>query len=147
MTPPVAVVDTNVIVAGLVTADPQAPTARLLDGMLEGRFPFLLSPALLAEYREVLRRPRLRSRHGVSDDELEQLLTEITLQAMVVERPAPGPPAPDPGDQHLWDLLAARPGAVLVTGENALLTDADRRFASQTPREYLDTLAAPGSAG
>ena len=43
------VVDTNVVVAALLTADAAAPPARILDGMLGGRFLYLLSPALLAE--------------------------------------------------------------------------------------------------
>jgi hypothetical protein len=44
-----AVVDTNVVVEGLLTKDPAAPTARILDGMLAGSFPFILSVVLLAE--------------------------------------------------------------------------------------------------
>ena len=40
------VVDTNIVVAGLLTGDPDSPTARVLNGMLEARFVYLLSPAL-----------------------------------------------------------------------------------------------------
>ncbi len=46
-----AVIDTNAVVSGLITASPGAPTALLLDGMLAGRFLYLFSDALLAEYR------------------------------------------------------------------------------------------------
>jgi polysaccharide export outer membrane protein len=49
------VVDTNVLVAALLTAQADSPTARTLDAMLDGSLMFLLSPALLAEYRRQLR--------------------------------------------------------------------------------------------
>ena len=35
MNHPAAVIDTNVVVAGLITADAGSPTARILDGMAE----------------------------------------------------------------------------------------------------------------
>ncbi|MEX0450131.1 PIN domain-containing protein [Spiribacter sp. 221] len=54
------IVDTNVLVAGLITADRQSPTGRAVDAMLNGRLLFLLSPALLAEYRTVLLRAKAR---------------------------------------------------------------------------------------
>ena len=43
------VVDTNVVVAGLITGASDSPVRRVLDGMLAGAFRFLLSPDLLAE--------------------------------------------------------------------------------------------------
>lgn len=116
----VAVVDTNVVAAGLMTARPDAPTARILDGMLKARFPFALSTALLAEYRGVLNRPALRRRHGLDTDELDSLLLALARHAIVLT-PTTGPRAPDSGDQHLWDLLASHPGLVLVTGDHLLL--------------------------
>jgi len=46
----VVVVDTNVVVAGLITGDQASPVARVLDGMLAARWPFALSEPLIAEY-------------------------------------------------------------------------------------------------
>ena len=54
------IVDTNVVVAGLLTGNATSPVARILDGMLGAAFPFVVSEALLAEYRAVLVRPALR---------------------------------------------------------------------------------------
>jgi putative PIN family toxin of toxin-antitoxin system len=118
-----AVVDTNVIVAALLTSEPSSPTARVLDGMPDGRFPFLLSTALLAEYRQVLLRDKVPTHHGLSTDEIDRILIELTANAIVRE-PAPSPhQAPEPGDQHLWDLLVVEPGVALVTGDHRLLND------------------------
>ncbi len=122
MTPPL-IVDTNIVIAGLLTSREEAPVARILDGMLSARFPFVLSEALLAEYRDVLARPRLCKAHGLNPSERETLLTEIAQHAIVL-RPVQTHPAPDPGDQHLWELLAARPDLRLVTGDKRLFDDA-----------------------
>ena len=49
MTPPVVVIDTNVIVGGFIGGDRESPTTVILDAMLGGRFTYLLSLDLLAE--------------------------------------------------------------------------------------------------
>lgn len=116
---PAAVIDTNVVVAGLITADAGSPTARILDGMRRGAFPFLLSDRLLAEYREVLLRAKIRKLHGFGANEVDQVLTEIATHAMVRE-PEARTGAPDVKDNHLWSLVQDQPGSVLVTGDLAL---------------------------
>lgn len=133
------VVDTNVVVAGLLTAVADSPVARILDGMLAATFPFVVSEALLAEYHSVLVRPGLRRLHGLSDADIETLLTDIAQHAIVLD-PAAAPPAPDPGDQHLWGLLAARADLLLVTGDKALLRDAGMNARVLTPKAFLDGL-------
>lgn len=127
MSRPAVIVDTNVVVAGLLTGHDASPalaeSARILDGMLIAAFPFVVSEALLAEYRTVLVRPGLRKLHGLTVAEVETLLTDIAQHAIVLA-PVAAPPAPDPGDQLLWELLAARADLLLVTGDKALQRDA-----------------------
>ncbi|MBI3370914.1 MAG: putative toxin-antitoxin system toxin component, PIN family [Betaproteobacteria bacterium] len=121
MSPPV-IVDTNVVVAGLLTASAESPVARVLDGMLAAAFPFAISASLLAEYREVLKRPSLRKAHRLTAAELDVILVGLVEHAIVLA-PPPAPRAPDPGDQHLWELLAARADLVLITGDKRLQKD------------------------
>lgn len=64
------VIDTNVVVAGLITRASDSPVRHILDGMLTGAFPFALSQDLLAEYRRVLLRPAIRKLHGLSTDQV-----------------------------------------------------------------------------
>ena len=116
MTRPVVIIDTNVVVAGLLTEWGDSPVARISDGMLGAAFPFVVSEALLAEYHAVLVRPALRKLHGLTVAELETILTDMARHAIVLA-PATAPLAPDPGDQLLWDLLASRVDLVLVTGD------------------------------
>jgi putative PIN family toxin of toxin-antitoxin system len=117
------VVDTNVLVASLITRDPGSPTARTLDAMLSGSFLFLLSPALLAEYRAVLIRPRLMDLHGLTEADIDEVLAAITVNALWREPQLDedGYRAPDEGDAHLWALLASEPNAILITGDRLLL--------------------------
>ena len=95
-TPPPSIVDTNVVVSGLLTVDAASPVARVLDGMLAAAFPFVLSEALVAEYRSVLARPSLRKVHGLSVDDVDVILVDLAQHAIVLTPPL-AVRAPDPG--------------------------------------------------
>ena len=95
-----------------------------------------MSEALLAEYRAVLVRPNLRKLHGLTIAEVEAILTDLAQHAIVLE-PVAAPPAPDPGDQLLWGLLAARVDLVLVTGDKLLLRDAGMRGRLISPQAFV----------
>jgi putative PIN family toxin of toxin-antitoxin system len=137
--PPV-IVDTNAVVAGLITAQTSSPVGRILEGMLAAAFTFVVSPALLAEHHAVLVRPSLRKLHGLTLKQIETILTDLAQHAIVLE-PVAGPPAPDPGDQLLWDLLAARADLLLVTGDKLLLQDAGMQGRVLTPAEFFNSEA------
>lgn len=134
--PPV-IVDTNVVVAGLITASAASPVARVLDGMLAAAFPFVLSASLLAEYRAVLWRPPLRKAHGLTAGELDAILVSLAQHAVVLA-PGRAARAPEPGDQHLWDLLAARGDLVLVTGDKRLQRDRAMGARVFAPGTFVD---------
>ena len=136
---PAAVIDTNVVVAGLITADAGSPAARILDRMRRGAFPLLLSDQLLAEYREVLLRAKIRKLHGLGAHEVDLVLTEIATHAIVRE-PEARTGAPDAKDNHLWSLLHGLPGSVLVTGDRALAESPPPKSAVLQPREFAGLL-------
>jgi predicted nucleic acid-binding protein len=138
---PAAVVDTNVVVAGLLTVHADAPTARILDGMLGAAFPFVVSEALLAEYRAVLLRPALSRLHGLTIAEIDTVLIGLAQHAIVLA-PVATRPAPDPGDQLLWELLAARTDLLLVTGDKALLQDGGVRGRVLSPQKFVESWSA-----
>lgn len=138
MSRPAVIVDTNVIVAGLLTGNATSPVARILDGMLAAAFPFVVSEALLAEYRAVLVRPTLRKQHGLTVAEIDRLLTDIAQHAIVLA-PGVGSRAPDAGDQLLWDLLAVKAELLLVTGDKALQRDAAMRARVLSPAAFVES--------
>jgi putative PIN family toxin of toxin-antitoxin system len=134
-----AVIDTNVVVAGLLTGNPDSPTARILDGMRNGAFPFLLSTALLADYREVLLRKKIRALHRLSEREVDVLLTAIAANAIVRE-PEARSGAPDAKDAHLWSLAQSEANSVLVTGDRALAESPPPMAAVLQPREFTELI-------
>lgn len=136
------IIDTNVLVAGLLTQNADSPVARILDGMLSAGFGFVLSEALLAEYHAVLVRPKLRKLHGLSVAEIDVILTDVARHAIVLT-PLNGvaaPRAPDAGDQFLWDLLAARPDLILVTGDKLLQQDQTMSHRVIAPQTFVARL-------
>ena len=134
MTRPVFVVDTNVVVSGVIGTDPASSPARILDAMLDGRLLYLVSGALFAEYSDVLRLPAIVHLHRRADDEIERLLTVLAANGMW-RQPAPTVAAPDAGDNHLWELLASWPDSRLVTGDWRLRDNPPQFGAVLTPRE------------
>ncbi len=141
MTPRAFIVDTNVVVAGLLTANPASPVARVLDGMLVASFPFVVSQALLAEYHAVLTRPKLLRLHGLPVDDVETILTDLAQHAIVLVPTRAAAAAPDPGDQMLRDLLALRADLCLITGDRRLLADAGMSGRVVTAGDFV---ASPG---
>jgi len=80
MIPRLLIINTNVLIAGILSNNIDSPTAIIVDAMLDGRIMHLLSPALLHEYRDVLLRPKLRKLHDLSKNEVDQILSEISRE-------------------------------------------------------------------
>ena len=134
---PTVIVDTNVVVAGLITQDPKATVCQILDAMLSGRLPYLLSADLLNEYAQVLSRPKISRYHGLIAAEVDCLLEELTANAIWRDPPTSGD-APDPGDNHLWSLLKTRHGGILVTGDQLLVANPPKEASVLTPKIFFE---------
>ena len=114
------IVDTNVLIGGLPTVNGPGTLAPILDGMLDGSIAFIVSDALLSEYRAVLLRPTLLARLQLAPPQVADLLDRLARRGTAMQ-PVPAAPAPDIGDQLLWELLAACPEARLLTRDGLLL--------------------------
>jgi uncharacterized protein len=101
---------------------------------------YLMSPALLQEYRAVLLRPKIAKHHGLGEAEVDRVLVELTANAIWRE-PDRASPAPDPGDDHLWALLAAHEGSILITGDRLLQTDPPAGSRVISPSAWLEIVA------
>jgi putative PIN family toxin of toxin-antitoxin system len=138
-----AVVDTNVVVSGLLTRDAHSPTAQILNGMLRGAFRFLLSADLLAEYHTVLLRAKIRAIHGLSPEQIDRLLAAIAANATIREPEPSAVPNPAHGDEHVWRLAALYSDTTLVTGDRALFDSAPRGTTVLPPRRFIALLNKP----
>ena len=132
--PPV-IVDTNVLIGQWMTDLTAREQMHILDGMRSGALRFAVCDVLLAEYREVLLRPKLQRRHLQDDEKVDAFIAQITAGAIRIET-QPGPKAPDPGDQMLWDLLASRADLQLVTGDRLLLKNSRMLGRVLTPEAF-----------
>jgi putative PIN family toxin of toxin-antitoxin system len=134
---PRAVLDTNVLVSALIS--PGGGSARLLLELRSGAFEIIVSPLLLAELRDVLRRDKFR--RYVSEAEADAYVELIRSDGIVRAdpRPPPEPLSADPGDEYLIDLARDAQADALVTGDAHLL-DLRAIIPAMTPAEYLELL-------
>jgi putative PIN family toxin of toxin-antitoxin system len=105
-----AVVDTNVLVSALIA--PNGTPAQLIELIRSGGLVPVVSPAVLAEYAEVLHRPRF----GFPSDWVDDLLSDMTGLSLIAQ---PGPidtrRLPDPADAP-FVALARHFACAIVTG-------------------------------
>jgi len=134
-----AVIDTNVVVARLVTADQNSPPARILNAMLNGKLIHLMSEELIAEYAEVMLRSSIASLNQLTDADIDALLIEIVANS-VWRKPVSDCEAPDPDDDHLWRLLASQSDSILVTGDKLLLSNPLPRHSIISSRDFVALL-------
>jgi len=134
---PRAVLDTNVLVSALIS--PGGGSARLLLELRSGAYELILSPLLLAELREVLRRDKFR--RYVSEAEAEAYVELIRSEGVVRADPAPSPEplGADPDDEFLIDLARDARADALVTGDAHLL-ELRAIIPAMTPAEFLTML-------
>ncbi|MDB6127313.1 MAG: nucleic acid-binding protein contains domain-like protein [Verrucomicrobia bacterium] len=102
------VIDTNVVVSGLL--NPHGPPARILDAVIDGRLKLVYDARILAEYRDVLHRPRLK----LAPDKITAFLNGLRGQTGVtpVHVADTGPDADD----------VVFVEAALATGEKTIVT-------------------------
>jgi putative PIN family toxin of toxin-antitoxin system len=135
------VLDTNVLLSGI--AYPASVPGKIMAAWRHGSIDVLLSPYILDELRRVL--PRLAYRHGLTLEEIDDLVDVLSIQAEVIE-PLHGiePDLRDVDDQPvLGTLLAAHKisGAdYLITGDKDLLAIADR-YPIVAPAKFWETHA------
>lgn len=77
------ILDTNVLVSAFLSL--AGPPARILQQWEQGAFDFIVSEALLAEYRRVLAYQHVASHHGLTPHEIDEAVEAIRDFALVVE--------------------------------------------------------------
>lgn len=106
------VLDTNVVVSGLLSAN--GPCAQVLEAVMDGRVKLVYDARILAEYRDVLCRPRLKLKPAQVMHFLEALSGQMSV---VPERLAAI--GPDPDDLVFVEVALAVPDRTIVTGNIA----------------------------
>ena len=128
------VLDTNVLVSAALK--PESDLACIVEKVLLRQAPLYVCPSIVAEYREVLNRPKFRSK-GLPPAWLPRLLQVAFHEPESAPWPLDGP---DP-DDLVFLALAKVTGAVLVTGNQAHFPEAIRGgVVVYSPSGYLHEL-------
>jgi putative PIN family toxin of toxin-antitoxin system len=137
------VIDTNVLVAGLLW---RGPPHALLEH-LRGALVWVSSPALLSELGDVIGRPKFDAILERSLAPREQLLAELGRLAEVIEAPAlVQPVCRDPDDDRVLALAVAAKVDLIVSGDADLLSLGNfEGIDIVAPSEALRRIAASGA--
>jgi len=135
-----AVVDTNVLVSGLVAAG-GAP-GQILDAWIAGHFTLVTSPYLVEELLHTLSYPRIATRLRLEEEELETILAALLSRAEIIpDRPHPPNVTRDPKDDAVAACASAGSVDYLVSGDQDLLILHEYEgIPVVTPRQFVETL-------
>lgn len=135
------VIDTNVIVSGILSR--KGAPVELLKAWRERRFLLLTSLAIVAEVRAVLQYPRIRKKYPLSNDDIEQTITLLEHDALLVKGEAnvAGSVPDDPKDEMFLACALDGTADVIVSGDHHLIDlESYRDIPIMTPRQFLDQL-------
>lgn len=135
-----AVIDSNVLVSGIVRRDRRAAPVQVLDAWRAGEFELAISEIILEEVSRTLRKPYFRAR--LSDDQIERALLLLRRRARTVslEVEVQGIATHPEDDLILATALSAQ-AEWLVTGDAALLALGEHGGVQiRSPRDFVHLL-------
>ncbi|MGQ9531781.1 MAG: putative toxin-antitoxin system toxin component, PIN family [Desulfotomaculales bacterium] len=115
------VLDTNVLVSGLLKAHSNA--GMIVRLMAAGLLQVVYDGRILAEYREVLSRPKF----GLEKAEVEAIISQIEMDGIPAAAEPLAERLPDPDDEPFLEVALAVEGAILVTGNKKHFTVASAK--------------------
>lgn len=113
-----AVVDTNVWVSALL--NPSGSPARVLEALRGRQFTLVVSPPMLDELAEVLARPRIARKYGITTDDVRELLDLLRERAELAVVTGAVRICRDPDDDMVIETALAGKADVLVTRDDDL---------------------------
>jgi putative PIN family toxin of toxin-antitoxin system len=115
------VLDANVFVSSILSA--AGTPARILDAWRDGRFQLLMSDAILNEIGRVLRYPKIVTRHGWTEAEIDRFLhTLASLSINTPESLTLYVITGDPSDNRYLECAVEGSANFIVSGDRDLLT-------------------------
>jgi putative PIN family toxin of toxin-antitoxin system len=141
-----AVLDTNVIVSGILT--PKSVPATILKLGLEGKFKLVISPHVIEEIGRVIRYEKviaLMKRHNLTRREVDDLIQRVKRVALVTPGELEVTAAPsDPADDMVLSYALEGKADFVVSGDHHL-TDLKsfQGVSIVNPRRFLHLCSNP----
>lgn len=107
-----AIIDTNVLVSALLTHNPQAATAKVLDYMAKGDIVNVYNDDILMEYKDVL----YRTKFHFPESKIKSILALITKYGIHSDRIPFDGDMPDEKDRPFYEVSLSVEDSFLVTG-------------------------------
>lgn len=132
------VLDTNVLLCGLMS--PRGVSGRIVAAWIDHRFDVVLSLQQLAEIGRVLAQPKIRSRLGWDEAQIEQFIKQLFVRAEVVELESmPIETRRHPGNAPIMAARVTARADLLVTGDFDLLA-LRSQYPIEIPAEFARRL-------
>ena len=113
------VVDTNILVRALIM--PHGTVGPVLLRLRQGDYVLLYAHLLLEELVDVLNRPRIRQKYGLTEQDIETVISLILLRGEAVVPQEHILACRDPQDDKFLEVAVSGKADVLVTGDDDLL--------------------------
>jgi putative PIN family toxin of toxin-antitoxin system len=113
------VADTNVLVRALIM--PHGTVGPVLLRLRQGHYTLLYAQSLLEELLDVLNRPRIRHKYGLTEEDIETVVGLILLRGEGVVPEQRISACRDPKDEKFLEVAVAGKADVIVSGDQDLL--------------------------
>ena len=134
-----AVVDTNILVRALIR--PQGTVGPVLLHLRRGGYTLLYSDATLEELIDVLNRPRIRDKYGLSETDIRTVVALILLRGEYVVPGETIHACRDPHDDKFLEVAVSGQADIIVSGDEDLrVLSPFRGIPVVPPREFLAML-------
>jgi putative PIN family toxin of toxin-antitoxin system len=135
-----AVLDTNVLVSGLISE--HSPPRQIVDAWLDGRYTLVTSLHQVEELHHVLTYPRIARQVRLADSELEMILVALLSQAEVVpgRLHLPGVTREPKDDPLVACAQEGGAGYIVSSDQDLLALNAYEGIQVVSPRQFVDSV-------
>jgi putative PIN family toxin of toxin-antitoxin system len=112
------VIDTNILVRALIK--PNGTVGPVLQRLRGGEYTLLYAPPLLEELVDVLNRPRIRHKYGLTEADIRTVVGLLLLRGEAVTPTERITTCRDPKDNKFLEVAVAGEADVLVSGDEDL---------------------------
>ena len=114
-----AVIDTSILIRAIIK--PRGTVGPILQGLRNADYQLVYSDPLLAELAEVLARPRLPAKYGLTTEDIATVLSLILLRGEPVVPARRIGVCRDPNDNMVLEAAVAGQVDAIVSGDEDLL--------------------------